>query len=120
MWKQPRRRCSGPKITPTRALWAGPHDHPLHYAGILAGSTSLRGAALGHDHVLFLLRRGGEAVKASEEPLADSVDVHDGDRMALCVAADAGALDECFVLRDSICFFAFPPPCVLEWEWDAF
>ena len=37
---------------------------------------------------LFLLRRGGEAVKASEEPLADSVAVHDGDRMALCVVTE--------------------------------
>ena len=37
---------------------------------------------------LFLLRRGGEAVEASEEPLADSVAVHDGDRMALCVVTE--------------------------------
>ena len=37
---------------------------------------------------LFLLKRGGEAVKASEDPLADSIVVNDGDRMALCVAAD--------------------------------
>ena len=57
---------------------------------------------------LFLLRRGGEAVKASEDPLSGSVDVHDGDRMALCVTADAGASDECFVLRDSFIYYAFP------------
>ena len=60
---------------------------------------------------LFLLRRGGEAVKASEEPLADSVNVYDGDRIALCVTADAGAFDECFVFRDSIFYFAFSPSC---------
>ena len=45
--------CIKPRrlITPTRALWAGPHDHPLHYAGFLAGSTSLRGVGPGHDNV---------------------------------------------------------------------
>ena len=37
---------------------------------------------------LFLLKRGGEAVKASEDPLDDSFVVNDGDRMALCVTAD--------------------------------
>ena len=59
---------------------------------------------------LFLLRRGGEAVKASEGPLDDLFAVENGDRMALCVTADAGELDECFVLYDSFVYFAFPPP----------
>ena len=58
---------------------------------------------------LFLLKRGGEAVKASEDPLDDLFAVEDGDRMALCVTADAGEFDECFVLCDSFSYFAFPP-----------
>ena len=56
---------------------------------------------------LFLLKRGGEAVKASAEPLVDSFVVTDGDRMALCVTADEGEIDEWFVLRDSIFLHCF-------------
>ena len=58
---------------------------------------------------LFLLRRGGEAVKASEDPLADSIVVYDGDRMALCVTGDES---EClFVLCVSIFYIAFSSAC---------
>ena len=57
---------------------------------------------------LFLLRRGGEAVKASEDPLDDLFAVENGDRMALCVTGDAGEFDKCFfAVCDSICLHCF-------------
>ena len=67
-----------------------------------------RGTKSGYQ-TLFLLRRGGEAVKPSEEPLDDSVVMHDGDRMALCVTGD---MSECsFVLLDALFSHCSLPRC---------